>query len=37
MEDIMGFVQVSKDEGIVTLTLTRGKVNALNEPMVDEL
>lgn len=33
----MGFVQVSKDEGIVTLTLTRGKVNALNEPMVEEL
>ena len=33
----MDFVQVSKDEGIVTLTLNRGKVNALNEPMVEEL
>lgn len=33
----MGFVRVSKDEGIVTLTLTRGKVNALNEPLVEEL
>ena len=33
----MGFVRVSKDEGIATLTLTRGKVNALNEPLVEEL
>ena len=32
----MGFVRVSKDEGIATLTLTRGKVNALNEPLVEE-
>jgi len=33
----MDFVQVSKADGIATITLARGKVNALNEPMVEEL
>lgn len=33
----MEFVQVSKAEGVATVTLARGKVNALNEPMVDAL
>jgi enoyl-CoA hydratase/carnithine racemase len=33
----MEFVLVSKDDGIATLTLSRGKVNALNEAMIDEL
>jgi enoyl-CoA hydratase/carnithine racemase len=30
-------MQVSKDGEIATVTLNRGKVNALNEPMVEEL
>ena len=33
----MSFMHVSKDGEIATVTLSRGKVNALNEPMVDEL
>lgn len=33
----MSFMQVSKDGEIATVTLNRGKVNALNEPMVEEL
>ena len=33
----MSFMYVSKDGEIATVTLNRGKVNALNEPMVKEL
>ena len=33
----MSFIHVSKDGEIATATLSRGKVNALNEPMVEEL
>jgi len=33
----LSFMQVSKDGEIATVTLSRGKVNALNEPMVEEL
>lgn len=33
----MEFVQVSKADGLATVTLVRGKVNALNEPMIEEL
>jgi enoyl-CoA hydratase/carnithine racemase len=33
----MTFVRVSIQEGIAELRLERGKVNALNEPLVDEL
>ena len=33
----MDFVLVSKNEGVATITLSRGKVNALNEVMVDQL
>ena len=33
----MSFMQVSKDGEIATVTLSRGKVNALNEPMVEEI
>ncbi len=33
----MEFVLVSKDAGIATVTLSRGKVNALNEAMIEEL
>ncbi len=33
----MNFVFSSKRNGIATVTLQRGKVNALNEPMVEEL
>jgi len=33
----MSHVQVSKTNGIATVTLARGKVNALNEPMVEEI
>ena len=32
----MNFVLSSKEKGIATVTLQRGKVNALNEPMVEE-
>jgi len=33
----MNFVLSSKKNGIATVTMQRGKVNALNEPMVEEL
>jgi len=33
----MNFVLSSKQKGIATVTLQRGKVNALNEPMVEEI
>ena len=33
----MNFVHKSIDDGIATLTLSRGKVNALNEPVVEHL
>ena len=33
----MSFIHVSKDGEIATVILSRGKVNALNEPMVEEL
>ena len=33
----MSFMHVSKDVEIATVTLSRGKVNALNEPMVEEI
>jgi len=33
----MSFVRVSKDDGIATVILTRGKVNALNEVMAEEI
>jgi 3,2-trans-enoyl-CoA isomerase len=34
---VMSFVLVSKDSGIATVTLSRGKVNALNETMVEQI
>ncbi|MBC8461528.1 MAG: enoyl-CoA hydratase/isomerase family protein [Deltaproteobacteria bacterium] len=33
----MRFVRVSKDQGIATVILSRGKVNALNESMIEEI
>ncbi len=33
----MDYINVSKNEGVATLTLNRGKVNALNEVMVEQL
>jgi enoyl-CoA hydratase/carnithine racemase len=33
----LNFVKISKESNIATVTLDRGKVNALNEPMVEEL
>jgi enoyl-CoA hydratase/carnithine racemase len=33
----MNFIFSSRENGIATLTLKRGKVNALNEPMVEEI
>ncbi len=33
----MSLSQITNDGGITTLTMTRGKVNALNEPMVEHL
>ena len=33
----MSFMHVSRDGEIATVTLSRGKVNALNEPMVEEI
>jgi len=33
----LSFIHVSKDGEIATVILSRGKVNALNEPMVEEL
>ncbi len=36
-EDDMNFVDLTLEQGIAKVTLQHGKVNALNEPMVDEL
>ncbi len=36
-EEKMGFLCVSKEDGIATVTISRGKVNALNEPLVEEM
>ncbi len=33
----MNFVSVSKEGGIATVTLNRGKVNAINEPLIEQL
>ena len=33
----MSFVHVSKDDKIATVTLSRGKVNALNEPAIEQI
>ena len=33
----MGFIELQRSEGIATLTLSRGKVNALNGAVVDQL
>ena len=33
----MSYIHVSRDGEIATVTLSRGKVNALNEPMVEEI
>ena len=33
----MEFVQLQKRDGIATLTLARGKVNAINGPLVDQM
>ncbi len=33
----MNFISVSKEEGIATVTLNRGKVNALNEALIEQL
>ncbi len=33
----MQFLEVSREHGIATVMLSRGKVNALNEPFIDEL
>lgn len=33
----MGFLSVSNESGLATLTISRGKVNALNEPLVEEI
>ena len=33
----MAFVNVERRDGIATLTLERGKVNAINPTLVDEL
>jgi enoyl-CoA hydratase/carnithine racemase len=33
----VSFIQVSRSEGIGTISLTRGKLNPLNEPLVEEL
>jgi enoyl-CoA hydratase/carnithine racemase len=33
----MGFIELQRSEGIATLTLRRGKVNALNGALVDQL
>jgi enoyl-CoA hydratase len=33
----MNLIQVSKESGITTVTMSRGKVNAINETFVDEL
>ncbi|MHC1727704.1 MAG: enoyl-CoA hydratase/isomerase family protein [Syntrophobacteraceae bacterium] len=36
-EDAMNYVEVTEDKGIAIVTLSRGKVNALNEEMVDQI
>jgi 3,2-trans-enoyl-CoA isomerase len=36
-EDTVSFVKVSRSEGVGTISLTRGKLNPLNEPLVREL
>lgn len=33
----MGFLSVSNEDGLATVTISRGKVNALSEPLVEEL
>lgn len=33
----MNFISVSKEDGIATVTLNRGKVNALNEHLIEQL
>jgi 3,2-trans-enoyl-CoA isomerase len=33
----MNFISISKDSGIAIMTLNRGKVNALNEPLIEQL
>ncbi len=33
----MEFVQLQKHDGIATLTLARGKVNAINGPVVNQM
>jgi 3,2-trans-enoyl-CoA isomerase len=33
----MNFISVSMKDGIATVTLSRGKVNALNEPLIEQL
>jgi Delta3-Delta2-enoyl-CoA isomerase len=33
----MNFIKVSKENGITTVTMSRGKVNAINEAFIDEL
>ena len=33
----MNFIKVAKESGITTVTMSRGKVNAINEAFVDEL
>jgi len=33
----MEFIELQRNDGIATLTLRRGKVNALNNAMVDQL
>lgn len=33
----MNFISISKDNGIAIVTLNRGKVNALNEPLIEQL
>jgi len=37
MDNEMQFVTIEKRDGITTLTLNRGKVNALNQVVVDEV
>ena len=33
----MDYIELQRSEGIATLTLRRGKVNALNGPVVDQM
>jgi enoyl-CoA hydratase/carnithine racemase len=33
----VNFIKVAKESGITTVTMSRGKVNAINESLVDEL